>query len=75
MENPAAVKWKEIQANCVCIPRERRDAIQQAMDFASDFNDGAFMAYMEEEGIDVSELEVFSTTHDCRKGGPDGPHA
>jgi len=59
--------YKRRQAACQCIPRDRRIDIQTAMDFASDFSDGAFMAYMEEQGIDVSELEVFSVEHDCMK--------
>jgi hypothetical protein len=48
---------------CDCLTPERRSYIESAMDFSSDFSDGAFFAYMEEKGIDVSELEVFSTTH------------
>lgn len=50
---------------CKCISDERRDYIQAAMGFADDFSDGAFMAYMEESGIDVSELEVFAVDHKC----------
>jgi hypothetical protein len=52
---------------CHCLTDERRGYIEAAMDFADEFPDGAFMAYMDEQGIDVSELEVFSTTHDCGK--------
>lgn len=52
---------------CRCLPEKRREKIEAAMDFASDFSDGAFMGYMAEQGIDVSELEVFSTTHKCPK--------
>jgi hypothetical protein len=47
---------------------ERRGFIQAAMDFAESFPDGAFMAYMEEQGIDVGELEAFSLEHDCTSG-------
>ncbi len=50
---------------CKCLTPERRAKIEVAMDVADDFSDGAFMAYMEEQGIDVSELEVFSTEHEC----------
>ncbi len=53
---------------CNCLTDERRAFIQVAMDFADDFSDGAFMAYMEEKGIDVSELEVFSEQHKCGGG-------
>ena len=57
---------------CDCLTSERKEFIQSAMDFSDDFNDGAFMAYMEEHGIDVSELECFSTTHyaENHKGKP-----
>ena len=48
---------------CHCLTPKRRSYIENAMSFSSDFPEGEFMAYMEEEGIDVSELEVFSTTH------------
>lgn len=54
-----------IPATCKCLSPERREYIYQRMSFADDFPDGAFSAYMEECGIDVSELEVFSTTHEC----------
>ena len=57
--------YQRRQAACDCLESERRGFIQSAMDHASDFSDGAFMAYMEEEGIDVSELEAFSTDHNC----------
>jgi hypothetical protein len=53
---------KEVDA-CDCLPPERKSYIRSALDFAEDLPDGAFMAYMEERGIDVSELECFSTTH------------
>lgn len=55
------------QASCTCLTPERRDYIQSAMDFADDFSDAAFMAYLEERGIDVSELEAFSIEHECSK--------
>jgi len=58
--------WKKYKiecAACTCLSDERKGYIESAMDFAEDFSDGAFMAYMEECGIDVSELECFSTTH------------
>ena len=54
------------QAACDCLKPERRSYIQEAMDHASEFSDGAFMAYMDERGIDVSELEAFSIEHDCQ---------
>lgn len=50
---------------CNCLTPERWVYISNAMDFASDFSDGAFMGYMEEQGIDVSELEIFSEQHKC----------
>ncbi len=53
---------KEVDA-CDCLSPERKGFIREKMDFAEDFPDGAFMAYMEENSIDVSELECFSTTH------------
>ena len=59
-------EWKkylaEIEA-CTCLTPERKDYIRSGMAFAKDFPDGAFMAYMDECGIDVTELECFSTTH------------
>jgi hypothetical protein len=54
-----------VPKTCKCLPLERRAYIESKMHFAEDFSDGAFMAFMEESGIDVSELEIFSTTHDC----------
>ena len=36
---------------------ERRAYIEAALAFAEDFPDGAFMAYMEEQGISIDELE------------------
>ncbi len=60
------VEWeaheREVDA-CTCLTSERKAYIQAKMDFAEDFSDGAFMAFMDESGIDVSELECFSTTH------------
>jgi hypothetical protein len=53
---------REVDA-CDCLSPERKSYIQSQMDFAEDFSDGAFMAFMEESGIDVSELKCFSTTH------------
>lgn len=55
------------QAACDCLTAERRGFIEAAMSFADNFPDGAFMAYMDEQGIDVSELECFSLEHDCKK--------
>lgn len=65
--------YQKKQAACRCLKPKRRGFIQAAMDFASDFNDGAFMAYMEEQGIDVSELEPFSLEHDCSTGKGGNP--
>ena len=59
--------YQKRQAACKCLKPFRRGFIKAAMDFAKDFPDGAFFAYMEEEGIDVSELEAFSLDHDCVK--------
>lgn len=53
---------KEVDA-CDCLTESRKAYIRSQMDFSEDFNDGAFMAFMEESGIDVSELECFSITH------------
>ena len=65
-------KYQSELSACDCISDGRKVMIQSAMDFAEDFSDGAFMAYMEECGIDVSELECFSTTHyaENHKGKP-----
>ena len=61
-------KAKASQANkCTCLTPERRGYIEAAMDFADDFPDGAFMAFMEEKGIDVYELIPFSDDHKCGK--------
>ena len=60
-------EYQKRQAACTCLKPERREYIREKMDFASDFPDGAFMAYMDESGIDVSELEAFSTEHNCTK--------
>lgn len=62
-----ATTWKKKQAACQCLSAERREFIRSQMNYAEDFSDGAFFAYMDECGIDVSELEAFSTTHDCTK--------
>lgn len=51
---------------CTCLTDERRAFVQAQMDYADDFPDGAFMGWMEECGIDVSELEVFAEGHDCQ---------
>jgi hypothetical protein len=59
--------YQKRQARCNCLTAFRRGFIEAAMDFAAEFPDGAFMAYMEEQGIDVSELEAFSLEHDCKK--------
>lgn len=48
---------------CNCLTPKRRAYIVEKMDYANDFSDGAFFAFMDECGIDISELEVFSTTH------------
>lgn len=65
-----AIDYKERQKRCRCLTPERRGFIQSAMDHSSDFPDGAFWAYMEEKEIDASELEAFSTDHDCAKQVP-----
>ena len=61
------VDYRLRQSRCLCLKPNRRVFIQAAMDFASNFNDGAFFAYMAECGIDVSELEAFGLDHDCSK--------
>lgn len=60
-------EYQKKQAACKCLPPGRREFIRMHMDIADDFSDGAFMAYMDEKGIDVSELEALSLTHDCTK--------
>lgn len=60
-------EYQKRQAACTCLTPERRGFIQSALDFTEDFPDGAFMAYMEDAGIDISELEAFSEDHDCQK--------
>ncbi len=62
LKTEAEVYQREVDA-CDCLSPERKSYIQARMDFSEDFSDGAFMAFMEESGIDVSELECFSTTH------------
>jgi len=64
--------YQRRQAACDCLTPERRGYIKSAMDHAADFPDGAFMAYLDEMGIDVSELEAFSTEHDCKAQGREG---
>lgn len=58
--------YQKKQAACNCLTPERRGYIRSAMDYADGFPDGTFMAYMDECGIDVSELECFSLEHDCK---------
>lgn len=58
--------YQKRQAACTCLSPERRGFIKAAMDFAEDFPDGAFFAYLDERDIDVTELEPFSLEHDCR---------
>jgi hypothetical protein len=60
-------EYQKRQAECNCLPAGRREFIRMHMDIADDFSDGAFMAYMDEKGIDVSELEALSLDHDCKK--------
>lgn len=48
---------------CKCLNPKRRGYIESAMSFSADFSDGAFLAYMEEMKIDVSDLEIFSDEH------------
>ena len=60
-------EYKKRQAACRCLSPERRSYIQNAISFSDDFSDGAFMAYMDEEGIDMSEFECLSIEHDCKK--------
>lgn len=57
--------YQKRQATCLCLKPERRGFIQAALDHTLDLPDGAFFAYMEEQGIDVSELEPFSLEHNC----------
>ena len=59
--------YQKKQAYCKCLPPERRVFIQAALDFTVDFGNGAFDAYMADQGIDISELEPFSLEHDCQK--------
>lgn len=72
MKNPT--EYKKRQVACDCLTMDRRSYVEAAMDFAADFPDGAFMAYMDERGIDVSELEAFSVEHNCRKKALKGIH-
>ena len=58
--------YQKRQAKCMCIKPKRRIFIQIALDFSDNFSDGAFMAFMEEKGIDMSELEAFSLEHNCK---------
>lgn len=58
---------KKRLADCQCLTDERRGFIEAALSFSSDFSDGAFFAFMEERGIDITELEVFSLDHVCTK--------
>lgn len=55
------------QAACRCLTPKRRAYVEAAMSHAADWSDGAFFGYMQERGIDVTELEPFATDHDCRK--------
>lgn len=59
--------YQRRQAACRCLRASRRGFIKEKMDFANanDFPDGAFFAFMDENGIDVSEMEPFSTDHNC----------
>lgn len=58
--------YQKRQAACDCLTPERRGFIRSALDHSDDFPDGAFMAYMDEQGIDISELECFSLEHNCK---------
>lgn len=58
-------EYKIRQSRCKCLSDERRSFIEARMDHSSSFPDGAFIAYMEEQGIDMSELECFSIDHNC----------
>ena len=51
---------------CKCLPEERRVYIENALSLAEDFPDGAWMAFLQEQGIDPNELEVFSVGHNCK---------
>lgn len=64
--------YQKRQEACDCLPAGRREFIRVHMDIADDFSDGAFMAYMGENGIDISELEALSLDHDCQKIGGEG---
>ena len=61
--------YEQRQAACKCLKPERRGYIEAAIAHSSDFSDGAFFAFMQERGIDVSELEAFGIDHDCAKSG------
>lgn len=57
--------YQKAQAACTCLKPARRAYIKGKMDFAADFPDGAFLAFMAESGVDVSELEPFAEGHKC----------
>lgn len=63
MPNTKEAHFKHPDKTCKCLTPERRGFIDGAMSHSSDFGDGAFFAYMDEQGIDVSELEVLSNEH------------
>lgn len=65
----AHLTYAQRAAKCSCLSQERLAEVAEALRHSEDFPDGAFMAYMEERGIDVSELECFAEGHNCSKGG------
>ncbi len=48
---------------CKCLTPERRGFIDAVWDHSTDMPDGAFFAFMQEQGIDVGELEIYSDQH------------
>lgn len=58
---------------CDCLTEERKGYIASALLHSEDFPDGAFHAYMDEMGIDVSELVPFSEGHmdECHAAAPE----
>lgn len=59
------LSYAQRASRCSCLSQKRLNRIADALRFSEDFPDGAFCAYMEECGIDISELEPFSEGHNC----------
>ena len=46
-----------------CVSADMRAKIELVDDVAGDFPDGAYLAYCEEKGVGVEDLEVYSREH------------